>query len=53
MDKKVGLIIGFVIYLGVAFWEMGQGYSVGVSLMWPLGIVYLVLFGWASLRTRK
>lgn len=53
MDKKVGLIIGFVIYLGVAFWGMGQGYSVGASLMWPLGIIFLALFGWASLGTRK
>ena len=52
MGKKVGLIISFVIYLGVAFWGMGQGYSVGVSLCWPLGLLMVAAYGWAKLWRR-
>ena len=53
MGKKVGLIISFVIYLGVAFWGMGQGYSVEVSLCWPLGLLMVAAYGWAKLWRRQ
>lgn len=53
IEKVLGILIGFIIYVGVAIWGIGQGYSVGTALFWPFGILLLGLFGWASLWRRR
>ena len=51
--KVLGILIGFIIYVGVAIWGIGQGDSVGSALLWPFGVLLLGLFGWASGGRRR
>lgn len=53
IEKVLGILVGFIIYIGVAIWGVGQGYSIGTALFWPFGILLLGLFGWASLWRRR
>lgn len=51
--KWLVILIAAVIYVGVAIWGVGQGYSVGSALFWPFGVLLLGLFGWASGGRRR
>lgn len=53
IGKVLGILVGIIIYVGIAIWGVGQGYSVGTALCWPFGALLLGLFGWAKLWTRK
>lgn len=53
IGKVLGILVGIIIYVGIAIWGVGQGYSVGSALLWPFGVLLLGLFGWAKLWTRK
>lgn len=53
IEKVLGILVGIIIYVGVAIWGVGQGYSIGVALSWPYGILLLGLFGWASGGRRR
>ena len=53
IEKVLGILVGIIIYVGVAIWGVGQGYSIGAALSWPFGILLLGLFGWASVGRRR
>jgi hypothetical protein len=53
IGKVLGILVGIIIYVGVAIGGVGQGYDLGVALCWPFGALLLALFGWAKLWTRK
>lgn len=53
IGKVLGILVGIIIYVGVAIWGIGQGYSVGSALLWPFGVLLLGLFGWAGAGRRR
>lgn len=50
--KRLAILIGFIIYVVVVIWGIGEGYGVDVALCWPFGVLLLAVFGWAKLWTR-
>ena len=51
-EKRLAILIGFIIYIVVVIWGLGEGYSVDVVLCWPFGLLLLIAIGWAKLWTR-
>ena len=51
--KWLVILIAAVIYVGIAIWGVGQGYSIGTALCWPFGVLFLAGLGLAKLWTRK
>jgi hypothetical protein len=45
IGKVLGILVGIIIYVGVAIGGVGQGYDLGVALCWPFwGVVVSIIW---------